>query len=51
MTDYDITNDVAHNQPYTFMQRVLDTILNFLMAVGFIAFAGIVGYLYSRYMV
>ena len=48
--EYDITNDVNYNQPYTFMSRVVDAIFNFLAAIGFIAFAAGCGYLYSRFV-
>lgn len=48
--DFDITNDINYNQPYGFIQRVIDAIFNFLTAVGVIAFAGIVGYLWARYI-
>lgn len=50
MTDYDITNDLSNNEPYTTLQRVVDIVFNFLTAVGVITFAGIVGYLYARYL-
>lgn len=50
--DYDITNDVAYDtlQPYTFIARIVDIVFNFLTAVGVIAFAGIAGYFYARYL-
>ena len=47
---YDITNDVNSNQPYTMINRVIDTIFNFLTAIGAVAFAGICGYFYARFL-
>ena len=48
--DFDITNDVNYNQPYTMINRVIDTIFNFLTAIGAVAFAGVLGYLWARYV-
>lgn len=48
--DYNITNDVNYNQPCTLLNRVVAAVFNFLTAVGFIVFAGICGYLYSKYL-
>ena len=45
--EIDALND---NQPYTTLQRVVDIVFNFLTAVGVITFAGIVGYLYARFV-
>ena len=48
--NYDITNDLNGNEPYTTVQRVIDVIFNFLTAVGVIAAAGIAGYFYARFV-
>ena len=48
--DYDITNDLDRNEPYTTMQRITDVIFNFLTAIGVVAFAGIVGYFWARFL-
>ena len=50
MTDYDITNDLNSNPPYSWIGRLVDIVFNFLTAVGVITFAGIVGYLYARFV-
>ena len=48
---YDITNDVyGTNEPYSIMSRIVDAIFNFLVSVGVVAFAGLLGYLYARYL-
>ena len=44
MTDQD------YNEPYTTIQRVIDAIGNFLVAIGAVAFAGICGYFYARFL-
>ena len=49
MNDYDITNDLNDNQPYTLLSRIVDIIWNFFTAVGVIAAAGIAGYFYARW--
>jgi hypothetical protein len=49
MNDFDITNDLNVNQPYSTVQRIVDIIFNFLTAVGVIAFAGFAGYMWTRY--
>ena len=44
MTDQD------YNEPYSTIQRIADAIFSFLTAVGAIAFAGICGYLWARFV-
>ena len=44
MTDQD------YNEPYSTMQRIIDAIVNFLVAIGAVAFAGIVGYFWARFL-
>jgi hypothetical protein len=39
-----------NNEPYTVLHRIVDAVFNFLTAVGVIAFAGIAGYLWSKYL-
>lgn len=50
MNDYDVTNHITHTEPYTWFNRLIDIVWNFLTAVGFIAFAAGCGYLYSRFV-
>ena len=38
------------NEPYTTIQRVIDAIVNFLVAIGAVAFAGICGYFWVRFV-
>jgi hypothetical protein len=38
------------NEPYSTMSRIIDAVFNFLTAVGVIAFAGVVGYFYARFL-
>ena len=38
------------NPPYNMISRIVDVIFNFLTAVGVIAFAGICGYLYAKFL-
>ena len=38
------------NEPYSLMSRIVDIVFNFFTAVGVIAFAGICGYLWARYL-
>lgn len=44
MTDQD------YNEPYSTIERVVDTIVNFLVTIGAVAFAGICGYFYARFL-
>ena len=52
MTDYDITDslNINENPPYSTISRIVDIIFNFLTAVGVIAFAGVCGYLWARFV-
>ena len=43
-------SDQDYNEPYGFLSRLIDAIFNFLVALGVIAFAGIVGYLWAMYI-
>jgi hypothetical protein len=38
------------NEPYSTIQRIADVIFNFLTAIGAVAFAGIVGYFWARFL-
>jgi hypothetical protein len=44
MTDQD------YNEPYSTISRIVDAIFNLLTAIGAVAFAGICGYFYARYL-
>jgi hypothetical protein len=44
MTDRD------YNEPYTTVSRIVDAVFNFLTAIGAVAFAGICGYFYARFL-
>lgn len=41
---------MPNNEPYVSIDKCIDTVFNFLAAIGAIAFAGIAGYFYARYL-
>ena len=44
MTDQD------YNEPYSTISKITDAIFNFLTAIGAVAFAGICGYFWARFL-
>ena len=38
------------NAPYGTIERIIDAIVNFLVAIGAVAFAGICGYFWARFL-
>ena len=38
------------NEHYSSIDRIVDAIVNFLVAIGAVAFAGICGYFWARFL-